>query len=143
MLCHQIEANVSVCVQGCASWKWYFPFHYAPFASDFKDIKRMFTEFEKGTKPVRTDSRRLCPSVPARVRGGALKEDEWLLNSRDLPHHRYSPQRCNDPVFKNMHISWCLQIIILISKLTFCIKIFSAYSCHRLFSFSSGFRCAE
>ncbi|XP_076612283.1 5'-3' exoribonuclease 2 isoform X2 [Chaetodon auriga] len=37
--------------QGCASWKWYFPFHYAPFASDFKDIKGMFTDFEKGTKP--------------------------------------------------------------------------------------------
>ncbi|KAG7460630.1 hypothetical protein MATL_G00200770 [Megalops atlanticus] len=37
--------------QGCASWKWYFPFHYAPFASDFKDIKGMFKEFEKGTKP--------------------------------------------------------------------------------------------
>uniref|UniRef100_A0A672FH58 5'-3' exoribonuclease n=1 Tax=Salarias fasciatus TaxID=181472 RepID=A0A672FH58_SALFA len=37
--------------QGCASWKWYFPFHYAPFASDFKDIKDMFTEFEKDTKP--------------------------------------------------------------------------------------------
>lgn len=37
--------------QGCASWKWYFPFHYAPFASDFKDIKGMFSDFEKGTKP--------------------------------------------------------------------------------------------
>ncbi|KAM8725999.1 5'-3' exoribonuclease 2 [Acanthopagrus schlegelii] len=37
--------------QGCASWEWYFPFHYAPFASDFKDIKEMFTDFEMGTKP--------------------------------------------------------------------------------------------
>uniref|UniRef100_A0A8D3D5J7 5'-3' exoribonuclease n=1 Tax=Scophthalmus maximus TaxID=52904 RepID=A0A8D3D5J7_SCOMX len=36
---------------GCASWKWYFPFHYAPFASDFKDIKEMFTDFETDTKP--------------------------------------------------------------------------------------------
>uniref|UniRef100_A0A671X120 5'-3' exoribonuclease n=1 Tax=Sparus aurata TaxID=8175 RepID=A0A671X120_SPAAU len=36
---------------GCASWEWYFPFHYAPFASDFKDIKEMFTDFDMGTKP--------------------------------------------------------------------------------------------
>uniref|UniRef100_A0A4W3JRJ3 5'-3' exoribonuclease n=1 Tax=Callorhinchus milii TaxID=7868 RepID=A0A4W3JRJ3_CALMI len=37
--------------QGCASWKWFFPFHYAPFASDFTDIKELPTTFEKGTKP--------------------------------------------------------------------------------------------
>ncbi|KAJ8389375.1 hypothetical protein AAFF_G00120830 [Aldrovandia affinis] len=37
--------------QGCASWKWYFPFHYAPFASDFKGLKELFTEFEVDTKP--------------------------------------------------------------------------------------------
>ncbi|XP_049613705.1 5'-3' exoribonuclease 2 [Syngnathus scovelli] len=37
--------------QGCASWKWYFPFHYAPFASDFKDIEGLFSDFERGTQP--------------------------------------------------------------------------------------------
>ncbi|MEE6474731.1 hypothetical protein FKM82_010476 [Ascaphus truei] len=37
--------------QGCASWKWFFPFHYAPFASDFENITELFTEFELGTKP--------------------------------------------------------------------------------------------
>ncbi|XP_069464167.1 5'-3' exoribonuclease 2 [Ambystoma mexicanum] len=37
--------------QGCASWKWFFPFHYAPFASDFRDITDMFSDFEKNTKP--------------------------------------------------------------------------------------------
>lgn len=39
--------------QGCASWKWYFPYHYAPFASDFINISGLSTEFETGTKPFR------------------------------------------------------------------------------------------
>ncbi|CAG9813681.1 unnamed protein product [Phaedon cochleariae] len=39
--------------QGCASWKWYFPYHYAPFASDFCNIAGLSTEFELDTKPFR------------------------------------------------------------------------------------------
>ncbi|XP_072744111.1 5'-3' exoribonuclease 2 homolog isoform X1 [Anoplolepis gracilipes] len=39
--------------QGCASWRWYFPYHYAPFASDFINIGGLSTEFEKGTVPFR------------------------------------------------------------------------------------------
>merc|ERR1719192_2937700 len=37
--------------QGCSSWKWYFPYHYAPFASDFLNIGDVKNEFETGTKP--------------------------------------------------------------------------------------------
>ncbi|XP_068140814.1 5'-3' exoribonuclease 2 homolog [Drosophila tropicalis] len=37
--------------QGCSSWNWYFPYHYAPFASDFVNIQGLSTLFEKGTKP--------------------------------------------------------------------------------------------
>ncbi|XP_011881333.1 PREDICTED: 5'-3' exoribonuclease 2 homolog [Vollenhovia emeryi] len=39
--------------QGCASWRWYFPYHYAPFASDFINIGGLSTEFEKDTIPFR------------------------------------------------------------------------------------------
>ncbi|XP_063387514.1 5'-3' exoribonuclease 2 homolog [Cydia fagiglandana] len=39
--------------QGCASWKWYFPYHYAPFASDFVNVSGLSTKFEKGTLPFR------------------------------------------------------------------------------------------
>ncbi|XP_045453231.1 5'-3' exoribonuclease 2 homolog [Melitaea cinxia] len=39
--------------QGCASWKWYFPYHYAPFASDFLNVHGLSTNFEKGTQPFR------------------------------------------------------------------------------------------
>ncbi|KAI6649785.1 5'-3' exoribonuclease 2-like isoform X2 [Oopsacas minuta] len=37
--------------QGCANWKWFYPFHYAPFASDFGDVSYVPNTFESGTKP--------------------------------------------------------------------------------------------
>lgn len=33
--------------QGCPSWTWYYPHHYAPFAADFVDIKDMKLDFQK------------------------------------------------------------------------------------------------
>jgi len=35
--------------QGCPSWTWYYPHHYAPFAADFVDINSMEVNFDKGT----------------------------------------------------------------------------------------------
>ncbi|KAK5464764.1 5'-3' exoribonuclease 2 [Exophiala xenobiotica] len=34
--------------QGCPSWTWYYPYHYAPFAADFVDIDQMTVKFDKG-----------------------------------------------------------------------------------------------
>jgi 5'-3' exoribonuclease 2 len=34
--------------QGCPSWNWYYPYHYAPFAADFVDLGKMDIKFEKG-----------------------------------------------------------------------------------------------
>jgi 5'-3' exoribonuclease 2 len=36
-------------LQGCPSWTWYYPYHYAPFAGDFVGIEDMKVKFEKGT----------------------------------------------------------------------------------------------
>lgn len=38
--------------QGCPSWKWYYPFHYAPFASDFRHIADLNNSFIGKTEPV-------------------------------------------------------------------------------------------
>lgn len=35
--------------QGCPSWNWYYPYHYAPFAADFFGITDQKVEFEEGT----------------------------------------------------------------------------------------------
>ncbi|TIB71087.1 hypothetical protein E3Q23_03942 [Wallemia mellicola] len=34
--------------QGCPSWKWYYPYHYAPFAADFENIQSLPINFELG-----------------------------------------------------------------------------------------------
>ena len=34
--------------QGCPSWTWYYPYHYAPFAADFVELDKMTIKFEKG-----------------------------------------------------------------------------------------------
>ena len=34
--------------QGCPSWEWFYPYHYAPFAQDFVDISKVNTTFVKG-----------------------------------------------------------------------------------------------
>lgn len=35
--------------QGCVSWDWYFPYHYAPFASDFTNCEHANVTFNLGT----------------------------------------------------------------------------------------------
>ena len=34
--------------QGCPSWTWFYPHHYAPFAADFEDLSSLEVKFIKG-----------------------------------------------------------------------------------------------
>ena len=34
--------------EGCCSWNWYYPYHYAPFATDLVNLHEISTEFNLG-----------------------------------------------------------------------------------------------
>ncbi|XP_015607830.1 5'-3' exoribonuclease 1 isoform X2 [Cephus cinctus] len=44
-----IQWNLHYYYDGCCSWSWYYPHHYAPYISDIKDFKDLKLEFDLGT----------------------------------------------------------------------------------------------
>ncbi|KAG7212279.1 hypothetical protein KM043_012607 [Ampulex compressa] len=44
-----IQWNLHYYYNGCCSWSWYYPHHYAPYISDIKDFKDLNLEFELAT----------------------------------------------------------------------------------------------
>ncbi|KAJ2692571.1 5'-3' exoribonuclease 2 [Coemansia sp. IMI 209128] len=69
--------------QGCASWGWYYPYHYAPLASDFRDLDMMDVSFELGA-PVRPYEQ-LMSVLPARSRHNLPKQFSPLMTMEDSP----------------------------------------------------------
>jgi len=93
--------------EGCPSWKWYYPFHYAPFASDLKNIER----FEKDCKfelcePFRPVEQ-LMAVLPEDSAHAIPKAARWLMSDRESPILDFYPKEvlC-DPNGKAMPWLW-------------------------------------
>ena len=46
--------------QGVQDWSWYFPFHYAPFASDFDDISNIQIKWDRKATPRKPLEQLMC-----------------------------------------------------------------------------------
>jgi len=93
---------------GCPSWKWYYPFHYAPFASDLKNIER----FEKDCKSFELNEpfapiEQLMAVLPNDSSHAIPKAARWLMSDPESPILDFYPTEilC-DPNGKAMPWLW-------------------------------------
>ena len=94
--------------QGCPSWKWYFPFHYAPFASDLKNIERFSEdcknfELNEPFSPIE----QLMAVLPEDSSHAIPKLSRWLMSDPESPIIDFYPKEilC-DPNGKAMPWLW-------------------------------------
>jgi 5'-3' exoribonuclease 2 len=93
---------------GCPSWKWFYPFHYAPFASDLKNIERFqnsCTNFDLG-EPFRPIEQ-LMAVLPEDSSHAIPKASRWLMRDQESPIIDFYPKdiAC-DPNGKAMPWLW-------------------------------------
>ncbi|KAH9397571.1 5'-3' exoribonuclease 2 [Tyrophagus putrescentiae] len=50
--------------QGCPDWKWFFPYHYAPFASDFGGVASLPVVFDPKAAPFKPMEQLISKSLP-------------------------------------------------------------------------------
>lgn len=93
--------------EGCPSWKWFYPFHYAPFASDLKNIERFQKDcvFELG-QPF-TPVEQLMGVLPEDSSHAIPKASRWLMSDPESPILDFYPKKilC-DPNGKAMPWLW-------------------------------------
>ena len=76
--------------QGCPSWTWYYPHHYAPFAADFVELDSLTITFDKG-KPFKPFEQ-LMGVMPAASRHTLPEHFHSLMMDEDSPIIDFYPE---------------------------------------------------
>ena len=98
---------------GCPSWKWYFPFHYAPFASDlvnfhvrFGQVANNIGTFDDDTTPF-SPLEQLMAVLPVDSSHSIPKASRWLMGDQESPIIDFYPTTVpTDPNGKAMPWLW-------------------------------------
>ena len=103
---------------GVCSWRWYYPFHYAPFASDLKNIERFAIdcqsfELSEPFAPVE----QLMAVLPSDSSHAVPKASRWLMTDPESPIIDFYPKDVpTDPNGKAMPWLWVVLLPFIDEK---------------------------
>lgn len=84
-----IQWNLHYYYNGCCSWSWYYPHHYAPFISDIKNFKNLKLEFDMGTPFLPFEQ--LLAVLPAASKSLLPNAYHGLMTEENSPIIKYYP----------------------------------------------------
>lgn len=93
---------------GCPSWKWFYPFHYAPFASDLRNIERFQDDVNsfESSRPF-NPVEQLMAVLPSDSSHAIPSEARWLMTDPESPIIDFYPKDVPvDPNGKAMPWLW-------------------------------------
>jgi len=101
--------------RGCASWKWFYQFHYSPFASDLVNVGKYEFEFQE-SKPFKPIHQLMAVLPPASSK--ALPEPcHWLMCEKSSPIIDFYPEDVPcDPNGKAMPWLWVVLLPFIDEK---------------------------
>ncbi|XP_012270708.1 5'-3' exoribonuclease 1 [Orussus abietinus] len=85
-----IQWNLHYYYDGCCSWSWYYPHHYAPYASDIKGFKNLKLEFDLGEPFL--PFQQLLAVLPAASKSLLPEPFQELLTEEQSPIINYYPK---------------------------------------------------
>ena len=90
------------------SWKWYYPFHYAPFASDLRNIERFQSDVKSFELAVPFNPvEQLMGVLPSDSKHAIPKAARWLMDDPESPIIEFYPKDVPvDPNGKAMPWLW-------------------------------------
>jgi len=92
---------------GVASWKWFYPFHYAPFASDLRNIERFEKDIDFELAVPFSPVEQMMGVFPGDTAHAVPKECRYLLTDDDSPIIDFYPKDVPcDPNGKAMPWLW-------------------------------------
>ena len=84
-----IQWNLHYYYNGCCSWSWYYPHHYAPYISDIKNFKNLKLEFDLGEPFL--PFQQLLAVLPAASKSLLPEAYHSLMTEESSPIIKYYP----------------------------------------------------